>query len=587
MNYNYHLVTTADVRTWVGPNKLLFLGEWCLRYKNINAWKELNAEIASPYGISLEKKISDFQSILRIEEVLFPLISDTMNKYHRTHYSENYWRIILGSWFRTFLEVIYNRTETLKSALGKYQIRSATFIEIPSYQMVPKDYDDMVRLLKSDFYNSNLDLLIIRQLNIEKIDLHTLSLELPDNVDLDGRLNRKFVLSKKLKQLFTKLGILLARKNEPYISATLLPIKKEMYLQAVFLSFPKVWRQHLEFNSKAKPNLNLRKQLRLDSALENKLDIYIDLLFKLMPLCYLEGYKELVARTNQSILPKNPKFIFTSNDFASFEIFKCFAAHNKENGINLFIGQHGNNYGASKLISPTVEELFSNKFITWGWSNSLTKDIPGFVFRNAGRKLSYNPDGGLLLVEDMKQNRVRTFDVDYEHLKFFENQKKFIKALKPECRKSLTIRLHSYSSKSEFCDLERFLEFDDSLSIDNGRVSIDKLIKANRLTVFSYDSTGLLENLSLNIPTVAFWKDGLHYLNDRAISFYQELVEVGIVHFESESIANHINMVWEKLDYWWQSESLQKARIRFTREYARHSNKPIRELSRLIRSELP
>jgi putative transferase (TIGR04331 family) len=587
MNYNYHLVTTADVRTWVSPNTLLFLGEWCLRYKNINAWKILNARIASPYGISVEKKVSDFQSILRIEEVLFPLLSNTMNSYHKTNYSENYWRIILGNWFRTFLEVIYNRTETLKSALGNYEIRSATFIEIPSCQMIPQDYDDMVRLLRSDLYNSNLDFLIVSQLNIKKIDLYTLNMELPDNVDLDRGLKRKFVLSKKLKQLFTKLGILLIRKNEPYISATLLPIKMEMYLQSAFFSFPKLWRQHLEFNSKAKPNLNLRKQLRLNSSLGDEFEIYINLLFKLMPLCYLEGYKELVARTKQSILPKNPKFIFTSNDFASFEIFKCFAAYNKENGTKLFIGQHGNNYGASKLISPTVEELFCNKFITWGWSNSFKKNIPGFVFRNAGRKLSGNPSGGLLLVEDMKQNRVRTFDVDYEHSKFFENQKDFIKALKPECKKSLTIRLHSYSSKSEFCDLERFLEFDDSLTIDNGRVSIDKLIKANRLTVFSYDSTGLLENLSLNIPTVAFWKDGLHYLNDRAISFYQELVEVGIVHFEPESIATHINMVWEKLDNWWQSESVQKARIRFTREYARHSNKPIRELSRLLRSELP
>ena len=78
-----------------------------------------------------------------------------------------------------------------------------------------------------------------------------------------------------------------------------------------------------------------------------------------------------------------------------------------------------------------------------------------------------------------------------------------------------------------------------------------KLISKNRLVVHSYDSTGMLETLSLNIPTLAFWQNGLSHLNESARNNYEALVTAGIVHLSSESIAKTINTISNNVDSWW------------------------------------
>jgi hypothetical protein len=61
--------------------------------------------------------------------------------------------------------------------------------------------------------------------------------------------------------------------------------------------------------------------------------------------------------------------------------------------------------------------------------------------------------------------------------------------------------------------------------------NIFKLIKKSRVVFFNYDSTGLLENLSLNIPSVCFWHDTYSHIDDKYIGKYKKLVE-GKILFE-------------------------------------------------------
>ena len=56
-----YLITTADERTWDGKNVVLFLGKWCLRSDRKILWSGLDAIIAEPYGIEIEKKLDDYE----------------------------------------------------------------------------------------------------------------------------------------------------------------------------------------------------------------------------------------------------------------------------------------------------------------------------------------------------------------------------------------------------------------------------------------------------------------------------------------------------------------------------------------------
>jgi len=53
------LVTTADERTWPKDRPILFLGEWCRLYNRRHVWSKLDAIVADPYGVEIEKKNRD------------------------------------------------------------------------------------------------------------------------------------------------------------------------------------------------------------------------------------------------------------------------------------------------------------------------------------------------------------------------------------------------------------------------------------------------------------------------------------------------------------------------------------------------
>ena len=104
----------------------------------------------------------------------------------------------------------------------------------------------------------------------------------------------------------------------------------------------------------------------------------------------------------------------------------------------------------------------------------------------------------------------------------------------------------------------------------------------NRLIVHSYDSTGILETLSLNIPTICFWRGGLEHLLPDAKPYYELLEDVGILVTTPERAAEIVALHWENIDKWWRNQDIQDARKAFIRQYARMEKHPVRVLKKLL-----
>jgi len=129
---------------------------------------------------------------------------------------------------------------------------------------------------------------------------------------------------------------------------------------------------------------------------------------------------------------------------------------------------------------------------------------------------------------------------------------------------------------------KRWQAFDPLLKIDTGDTNVRELVGKSRLVVHSYDSTGILETLSQNIPTLAFWQNGFDHLRDSAKPQYQLLVDAGIVHLTPGSVAKKVNEVWDDVDGWWGQSIIQDARKQFCSRHARQSENPIRELKQIL-----
>ena len=225
-----------------------------------------------------------------------------------------------------------------------------------------------------------------------------------------------------------------------------------------------------------------------------------------MPTAYVEGYNELQSHVDDLRWPKSPKVIFTANSFESDEIFKSWAASKVEKGVPYVVGQHGTYYGMNKYDTAEYLEIeTADRFLTWGWEGSNKKYYPACALTCVGDKDGgYDPSGGLLLVELHVEHRDTPWDSSVHYKKYINNQFEFVNNLKTSISNATTIRLYGGNDQIDWGIEELWEREKSSIMIDDGTLKITKVISENRLTVFSYNSTGLLENLARNIPTIIF-----------------------------------------------------------------------------------
>jgi putative transferase (TIGR04331 family) len=593
-----YLITSADERTWRFHEPVIFLGEWCRLYDRRHIWQNMiYAIVAEPYGISSAKKDDDFSEVKALEEKLFPEFCKILNEHQNTFHSKRFWQILLGHWFRNILNLLLNRTNTLKKCFELYEISGTTVYTNNDYSLAPFDTASFHSACGDDRWNN---LLYSRIINFLDVDFPKEFLEDKYNSNIDTRYKSKILTNHQsikkniLYWLFNKynqISRIFLKDEDAFIINSYLPRLMEFKLELALKQFPQMWvLQHKNpdlLKIIKAPDKLLREKLtnkflyKSEYGFEN---IVRSLLFELLPICYLEGFKDLKEIANKLPWPKSPKFIFTSNNFHSDEVFKIWTAYKIELAVKYYVGQHGQNYGTLKNYSPTIEETTADKFINWGFKEELPKNIPAFIFNTVGKKKNYNSKGGLLLVEVCSPYRYETWDTESGFIEYFNDQIEFIKMLAKDPKKKLTIRLHNSSQNFRWSENKRFFDFDPSLNVDRGSVSMDKLISKNRLVVYSYNSTGFLETMSQNTPTLVFWQNGLNDLENNVISNYQALIDLGIIHLSAKSAAVKVNDIWNDVEGWWRQSSIQKGRKKFCELYAKTSRHPLRELKKILLS---
>ena len=581
-NKKRFLITVADESTWKLDTAVLFLGHWCLLYERKHIWDELDFSVGSIHGASSEIKNRDLLKSIELTDKLFPELVKILNKFHKTTHSELYWKILVGHSFQTFLNILLNRINTYSAVIKPSSISGAKFYNLNDEDFTPKNTLDLdLNLVNSDIWNSTLDFKLL--LFLDEINFPFEIIE-KNGVEEFSKSHQKINISKnKLsKQLmFNSIAKHFLRQNNSLILSTYLPKFKEILLHLRFGQIPFFWNVDTYSNAEQVLNKTARDNLVAEIQLKDKLEtIILKFIVLYLPKIYIEGFSEMTKIVDKSNWPKNPKFIFTSNEFAYNEQFKFYTAFQREKGAVYFVGQHGNNYGTNKLVSPTIEESTSSKFLTWGWSHG-DNFIPTFVLKTAGLKIRHNPKGKIVIMLLHQSARRVLWDAVSEFNVYINDQLNFLDNLKlpPSI---LLLRAHAASRYNPEGILEKYI-IRNELASDNSTFEILEVYKRSRLLIFSYDSTGILESLALNIPTLAFWQNGFDHLNDSAKIQYQKMVAVGIFHLSPESIAKTVNEIWDSVEYWWNQESIQIAREEFCRHYARSSKKPISELHKILK----
>lgn len=582
------LITTGDETTWKFDQPVIFLGEWCRLYDRKHIWQNMDAIVAKPYGTDIFTKEKDDLKIRSLEQKIIKELSIIFNENFQTTYSIRFWQIILGTWLRNILNILLNRINTLKQCLDLEEISDTTLYSSEYCSLaIPNLRSGYTNFWDDEKWNNILNGRLLSLLDNNNISFNYIKYK-------DGKysyqnlkpysLNDDKLLRKKVREYiyrsYKKIAEKFINNKDAFLISTYLSTKQLIKLELNLGQVPQLWKK-LKINIDAKPNQLLRKNLtkkflkKSEDDLEN---IVRNLLFELLPVCYLEGFEEIMKIVNQQPWPKSPEFIFTSNNFGTDEFFKFYTATKTEEGSKYYVGQHGNNYFTNRYFFPRIEEQTSDKFLTWGWNSKFSKYTSMFILNTSGVKKKYDKKGGILLVEKPQSSRRFPWDVHADYQNYFEEQKKFVSELAPEPLQKLTIRLSNSRITKKLCEASRWFDFNKSIKLDQGNISLNNLITESRLVIHTYDTTGLLENLSKNIPTLVLLQNGFDHLRESVKSDYQVLVDNGIIYFSAKSIAHKVNDIWDNVDKWWFQKNVQEAIIFFCNKYAKKNDKPIETL---------
>ena len=550
-------------------------------------WSSLDAVVAEPYGLDAASKRRDVAYVQALADQLLIELTAEMNAFHGVQHGVRYWNILLGHWLQRYVAVVFNRYATLEQAFKKYQISGSTVFVADGYCLAAPDSDGFVRGCTDPVWNHVLFANILHFMGHCELEIDSEALRgVQGLASAVGKpaITPERGLRHKAVDAATGMLRMFYRNSDAVISGSTLPLPVEAKLQLRLGQVPQLWPSPTL--SRVEFDLERRKQFVINTSEAGGLKKFLRAqLPDVIPACYMEGYAQLVRDAEALPWPANPKFIFTSVRFGADELFKAWAAAKVEQlGTPYYVGQHGNNYGTHIYAGNAKwpERVTSDRFFSWGWSEEGTNAAPAIIFREAGREPErYDPVGGLLLIEKCNPPTTWPWDRYAEFGRYQEEQFCFVEALPAHVRLALTVRLHYEHSGYRWFEDQRWRDRCPDARLEKGTARLRDMIAQSRLVVHSYDSTGFLETLRANVPSICFTQDTFELASSAQID-YQMLREAGLLIESPQQAARAIEQHWDNVGIWWSSAMVQNARLTFCNRYARMTNDPITTIKNLL-----
>ena len=582
-----HLVTVPG-DDLLKPERNLLLGNWCkygienLSYPDVIDQRE---ELVSQLAQSKFESI-DINELIEIENSILDSIFNLQSEFGIETCSREAWKIRLGYWTQYYVGFMIRKIYAIENVILNHEIGSASFYEVDEKKLVPKDSAEFLTKSSDPGFSSTADLFIWNFLVKKEIETEVITRKENSDEDLEIPKKEKRRTRDRIYWAIEAITSKLYSRQKYFLISSYLPIKYEILTHLKLGQLPFIRHQsHMRDIAFNEPRIELRKHLgtKLKGPfVSSNEEIILKYLFKVFPLCFMEGVENIEKITYSTTLPTSPLLIYTANNFAFDEVFKYWVSRKVESGSVYVAGQHGNNYGTSKLVHP-IESETADYFLTWGWRDN-PKTIPAFNFKVSRLKVNSNANGNVTIMQDMLPSPVYAWDTDFAYYEYFSDQLTLVNELLQICDSSLSLRLHASSNGGRFNELAKWRERFPDLQIDTGRKSIYSIWKSSRLVIHTYDSTGILECFSLGIPSLALFSNGLNHLRSEVKNDYSALVDAKIVFFEMKDLTNHVLEIWRDVDVWWKSEAVQSAINDFCLKYSRESRDPSGELASILKS---
>jgi len=554
-----------------------FLGKWFTDSLNKNIKNNIKFLTFSTENFNIENEVTRSKYIKKICKEILDEIVPILNQLNKIDWSHKVWDFFISRWLQNYIAVILDRINLLEplfksninyddqlllgknTSLASYTNKDFTY-KAGSIEWNEKLISRIIYLIKTQNFNNNECLLnsekYFKTQNENFFNLTIYNLKV-GTLKFLGKM-----LCEKNNFLFYNSYI----KNKIKLFKIILRLGDFPFIHAFSFFNKRIVKKGVD--------MNLRKKLTINIDSENiKLKIIKFLLIECLPTIYLEGFQIQKKIAEDSHLPKKVKVVFTSSTYGD-DSFKFWLADKINVGIKIAHGQHGSGYFVFKeLFTETFETEFSNKYLSWGMKENNSTVISVGNYLLDAKKISniYNKNYLIVFPSTTLFKRSRWIN-DYYHCmeESAEQFKKFIDNINFNLINGLNLRFHPEDY------YRRELKQSDLINLNNIKIKklntnikFEKLIDNHSLIIFSYLSTEFYKMMALNKPCLILLnKNDTELFTNTAKKDFEKLADIGILHTNGLSLANHLNLISNDIGNWWNGQKIIKIKKEFCNNYS-------------------
>jgi len=529
----------------------VLLGPWCLeKHEDFNS--QTNPIIQ--YGlVPLDKKLESNLEVRRIVEWILPQLARQLNALHGESHSDRYWRIICGRWLLGFVDVLYQRWNLIDEALNQFPIDRASGSALNHSVIAPRRSQDFALQRISHYWNEQVFTAILehRQVAIDYFPRNQFAE--PTSFAPKTPMSKKVALT---------LWGFVVRRSKLCIADSYFGTWSEVTLALRNRSLPA--RLARVIPSTTKYSESQREVVKLSSVNGSSFEKFLaDNIHRWLPYSWVEDYVDLSEGPHTRQLPRKPHTIFTGNAHHSSDHFMIYMAAHAQRGSRIVLSQHGGLYGEGEVRSRNEEHelAIADTYVTWGWKDSAYGNIvsaPNQIAQLTSTKTTPRK-GGLLIVLDTTFRYSRySWETRPERDLYLKSCADLYSQLPSPIRSNSVVRLHHDHDRYDEGH-KKFFSNSTDVVFDDLSKDIEESISASRLVIVTTLSTTFIENVSRGVPTLIFARPEIYEVRTEYRNIFDELARAGIFHESPDSVARWARSIWDGVEGWWNSESVQAA----------------------------
>ena len=573
-------MTTALESSWPDAGTpVLLLGEWCRLHERQCHWSRYDSELVAYHWDDRQRLQIDFDYLQSLNESLLFQLVGQLNETHSVERSVDYWRLLVGYWLNLFTAVLFDRWENLRRAIETGTVSHSVTLDFPEESIVAHDTSHFLRLICDDAWNHAIYSNLLRNWT-------TVPLEAAEGTcEPVAKLTQRRVMTARdiVTRSLSTVSSYWSRPSDRLLFATGLTLTDELRLQLRLGQRPSLRVSHPCPEAKVDP-LMRAWVLTPDDSEDVFERIACSLVAELLPTAFMEGYGSLVDVSRNLGWPEQPRLVWTSYAHFADEVFKSWVADKRETGAVLVIGQHGGM--AQGLISGVREyqRQVADHELVWGPEGEVGKHSTVVGIWKGIPERRGRCRGVTLIAQAVPRHSfdLRSMPIAGQMISYLEDQFNFARALPTEIQDELTVRLypHDYGWSQQLRWRDRF----PNIRLDDGQQPISNLLEGTHLVVATYNFTSYYESISADIPTVMYWDPDHWEVSPMAESYLGRFADLNIFHDTPESAARHVTEIWDDVESWWISASVQDAVSQFREQYCQVHLNHLERLETAIRA---